>query len=831
MKAFYFSAAALIGSWGLWGGVFSPIQTPQEIQEELSFLTSSTEQTGFTYQGTAGQLNGLMLPLSYYSTPDYWGSYVGGLPGNDLTVVDVFNPSDYTLTPSSGSPGGGLQVERVNVFYGTDIYDAACWQLALAVCAHAGMTGPGGQSLYALAQGQDLLLQLGYDGNASQTTAGANRATTHADGTFTYNGAVITTAPNAYFFRMITRNWLSVDPFMGTSYMRYVTAQGLPQNPDYQAGKITWMDWKPITGENAWALFIGPLQTARLKQQSDGAQFVPYAAPAVQNAVQALVGLSCMQSALGGIYYACKGSLGNQGDQPVDPYSVSVENNASALAGLMVLKQVLQDELQYETDLTQDQRSQIQNTLQQIQTMVQGGAHTEGLLAFFQKYAWDAQDGVFYQGGDANNPKLGVDWSPTTEPKAVDVTTWGLSVLGQPLVDQWFGFGAAYRAWQNVKSWGGFFGPDGQIWGVGFSDQDGNGSGGDYNKGIISAEWSAGAINMLRCLITQYGAAAVSSAYSPAEQQQAQGYAADLQKDHDSLCGHFLTLRSDNYPAQAAYAAVRPAGYQNLIPIPQGKLSFVYASKRYAIPFGWFANPIPSTTSTSWAVMLDHSFNPFRVGGGYDAPQFTSPSHLMSLAVAPRAKPEDADLARGAEQLAALWQDGFQWSDLGAMIGLSVRFLNGFLEMSDADKRAAIIQMIERMIDQTDTPYLPDAYTDPLFKAMVPPFVDLFLPASAQPPLSRQPLAPLTAEAVRATGSEIIASFQDGFQWADLGNAVQGIVRLARAYERLSSQERKTFAKQVIDDVIDHTDTPYLPDSFTDPIFKQLAYGVIEQLL
>ena len=44
---------------------------------------------------------------------------------------------------------------------------------------------------------------------------------------------------------------------------------------------------------------------------------------------------------------------------------------------------------------------------------------------------------------------------------------------------------------------------------------------------------------------------------------------------------------------------------------------YLYASKRYFIPFGWNANPLPSTCSTSWVIMLQKHFNPFVLGGGY----------------------------------------------------------------------------------------------------------------------------------------------------------------------------------------------------------------------
>jgi len=45
--------------------------------------------------------------------------------------------------------------------------------------------------------------------------------------------------------------------------------------------------------------------------------------------------------------------------------------------------------------------------------------------------------------------------------------------------------------------------------------------------------------------------------------------------------------------------------------------AILYANKRYWIPFGWWANPIPSLASTGWAALVDSMYNPFYLGGIY----------------------------------------------------------------------------------------------------------------------------------------------------------------------------------------------------------------------
>lgn len=57
----------------------------------------------------------------------------------------------------------------------------------------------------------------------------------------------------------------------------------------------------------------------------------------------------------------------------------------------------------------------------------------------------------------------------------------------------------------------------------------------------------------------------------------------------------------------------KPDSYNKLI--NQSLKPYLYASKRYFIPFGWYANPIPSTCATAWAIMLTDRYDPFGYAG------------------------------------------------------------------------------------------------------------------------------------------------------------------------------------------------------------------------
>ncbi|MFZ1984150.1 MAG: hypothetical protein WAU91_07035, partial [Desulfatitalea sp.] len=493
----------------------------ESLKESYRFLVSDrAAQGGALYTASAGSLKGRALPLSFGDSAPYWGAYVCRQPGAVCAVTDIYNPADYTLGPQPG-PAGDLQTERVNVHNGANIYDAAVWQIAVVLGQVANrLSVPSGQDAYDLAGNQNLLLKAGHCGNATAPVSGANRALTHKQ-MFLYNGTAITDPEQAYSFRMLGRDWLSDDPFMETPFAALISAASLPrQRPEYRPGKISWSDWKPITGENAWAFLLGPLQAAYLHYvRGRGGAFVPFEDLAVQQALAVLPTFAAMQSPIGAVYYAPAGTLSNQGTQPVHPHQVSVENNFSLYAGLNLLRAILRVELAGEITLSAGEKRTIQRALALIQTMIHGGTldkhrTTAGLLDFFQHRAW--RDGGFVQGGIANAPNASEAWMPAVEPRAVDANTWGVAALGTRQIDAWFGIGASYNTWQHTKRWGAY-GVGTTLWGVGYSNQDGNGlnADGTYRQGILSAEWTAGAITMVRNMLRHYRAIAADGKGNP----------------------------------------------------------------------------------------------------------------------------------------------------------------------------------------------------------------------------------------------------------------------------------------------------------------------------
>jgi hypothetical protein len=579
------------------------------LEASYRFLVSErATEGGALYIASAGALKGRALPLSFVDSAAYWGAFVC-TPPESCTVTDLYNAGDYTLTPAAG-PAGELQTERVNVHNGINIYDGAVWQIAVVLGQVVnGFANPYAASAYDLANHQNLLLRESHCGDATVAERGANRALTIKE-VFVYNGQAIKKPENAFVFRMLGRNWLSQDPFLGSAYEPLIQVGDLPQRPEYARGKITWSDWKPITGENAWAFLLGPLQAAYLHHVRDlkGA-FVPFQDPAVQQALAVLPTFAAMQSPVGAVYYAPTGTAGNVSGSLAHPHQVSVENNLSVYAGLNLLRAILRTQLAGQSTLSGGDKRAIRQALSTIQTMRHGGQmgrnrSTAGLLDFFRHRAWDA--GIFVQGGLAAPQGQGAAWTPTPAPKAVDANTWAVAALGTQQIDAWFGSGAAFALWQQVKEWGAYGVAD-TLWGVGYSDQDGNGrtQQGSYRQGILSAEWTAGAIFMVRNMRRHYQKAWANGA------ADVKPYVETLTRDEQAMLAALTRLRHDRY-AQTDFPG-KPEEYARLI--ETRSLPYLYASRRASVPFGWFANPIPSTCATSWMILVADDYDPFGYAG------------------------------------------------------------------------------------------------------------------------------------------------------------------------------------------------------------------------
>lgn len=594
-----------------------------DVNRLIHYLVDSAESSSLLYPGgqslsfiaQTGGSQGVASPLSYTVAPEYFGYYVCELVENGVkNNCEVSNYWDSAtgsvISTSETAAGYALQLERMNMTHGSVVYDGAAWQIAVAL--HGKNLGPiRGEKYINAAQKQTEYLIFGQFTNDDGGFAGQNRALT------TYNGVPIKNTHEAYTFRMVPTAWKLQDPFAmmadKTLLNDYVSFTN-PPDAAWKAGDITWQDWKPITGENAWAHLIGPLQTDYLAYTTDyphaELEDVVFQKTTLDNAINILVAINAMQSELGGIYYAPEGTSNNTGSQDVDPYEVSIENNASMLGGLLLLEQALAVNLNHTQIFDAQTQTLWQEGLDLTREILygreagEGQKKTAGLLPFLINTAWDKANNRFYTHGYANKPGYAAWYVNPDTINAVDANSWLIAILGPKFLDEHLGVEATYRTWQELQTWG-TYKHGNTLMGVGFDDSK------DGAQDIMSAEWTLGAIGMLKTMELYY-------------EQHAQTLAADIQDMREGL----LHLTTDYYSKSPVFAADVPKPPEGLEYLSYEQMVFpkktaqsqglVYASKRYFIPFGWYANAVPSTASTAWAVMDEYGYNAFAFGGHYE---------------------------------------------------------------------------------------------------------------------------------------------------------------------------------------------------------------------
>jgi hypothetical protein len=153
---------------------------------------------------------------------------------------------------------------------------------------------------------------------------------------------------------------------------------------------------------------------------------------------------------------------------------------------------------------------------------------------------------------------------------------------------------------------------EGKLWGVGYTDQ----SAANAEK-VLSGEWTLGAIMAVRALIQYYENLQAPDINWRTEVLQT------LDTWNKSMTKHVKYLLTSEYANERTKFCYKDGnctlsgipGAGEFVELPDDQLGMLYASRRYTIPFGWFANPLPSMASTTWMLMVEKSYNPFAPQG------------------------------------------------------------------------------------------------------------------------------------------------------------------------------------------------------------------------
>eukprot|EP00239_Pterosperma_sp_CCMP1384_P006677 CAMPEP_0197848330 /NCGR_PEP_ID=MMETSP1438-20131217/8321_1 /TAXON_ID=1461541 /ORGANISM="Pterosperma sp., Strain CCMP1384" /LENGTH=694 /DNA_ID=CAMNT_0043460511 /DNA_START=88 /DNA_END=2172 /DNA_ORIENTATION=+ len=571
--------------------------------------------------------------LPYNSTINFLLSQLKrGLPRSYNDILP--SGASFWLTPAyldkgAFAPGVGhvpldsmiAVQERTLTRYGLNLYDGATWQIALGLAGLKEVSDIYERGvLYTSSTGANPVVGgiISIRANKNSFKYGAKKVAGDAldQVTLPDNATYVPPLPNgspsptavhkiqgAYFYRMIGPDYKMEDPLNGFYGPTWKTPY--PNNdtttPWNNFGEVHFNDWKPITGENVWAAFTGPLQSmwigncsgiydkknktddfeAQPKDTSCLRDFMTFdeAPGPVQLALSILPALKALQSPLGSMYHCPEGTEMFPADEN-EATNVSNENNVSAYAAFKMLQQILFAKTKGTTDKV------LLAAKTDISDLI------KGLEGWFKQYLLPPkgekdEPRVVYQGGHVSfDGKYEPVKINDVQGFAVDCQTWGAAVIGQKLLDDSYGDGTAYNMWQEAKAHAGYYDETGKLGGVGYT-QEKNGT------AVWSAEWTFGAILMTRKLAAEYKAAG-NAQYASALQADADSMWELVRKpvkvcpNTDEWCGGGLQQRDGGY---------------------------MYANARFFIPWGWYANPVSALCSTAWEVMLVNNFNPFIFGG------------------------------------------------------------------------------------------------------------------------------------------------------------------------------------------------------------------------
>ena len=180
-----------------------------------------------------------------------------------------------------------------------------------------------------------------------------------------------------------------------------------------------------------------------------------------------------------------------------------------------------------------------------------------------------------------------------------------------------------------------------------------------------------------------------------------------------------------------------------------------------------------------------------------------------------------------AQELSVPFKDGFQLEDLITVSSILDTHFNKNINMSTTDKQHALQSVLNKIIEKqkfsTPEKNFLEKFTPALAFIIFPDSADDSLIPPTNPSPSEQ-------EILRATDS-FITKLNGKLRWKDIPSCILFTCRLTTSYSGLSLQEKDYLAKKLLGEILDNTDTPYLPDAIFDEVFKRIGYPLIDYLI
>lgn len=481
--------------------------------------------------------------------------------------------------------------EKMVTTWGLNIYDGACWEIALWLLKDSNA------SLLDQVRLSRKTTQFASIISNNVNSKQAHRylspvtieANTYPSGAIDPNLRKITYPydPNGFTFR-----WIS-------NYYSYSPTTIRPQQ--WGSTAKYWSDFRPTTSENAWFYAIAPfIRNIHISNFKGYSGFI--------------TALSHMMDANGGFYHSPINSSWQGKSLPNESWSLTSEGNVSMYGALNRIK-AYWDTQREKGEVSDSSKSSGKieephgKTLRTPEDPISSGkiiTMMAGIEQYFASVA-DHKNYFFYHGKTWLNSSWQlamnglrvessgvVPFSLTTDnfnmPLAsgqvymisVNVQTWAICSLQPSIIDKIFGVrGATLKMWNNLKQTCGRKNSEGELIGFGYNNLK-------HEDSVISSELTFSAMMACKVLQAYYGSEA--NTYS-------------IDSDLDEMEDFILTPNSGGINDHHLLFVSDISAYYNQTNI------------RAQTGFGSYVNPIPSIAATAWYLFYIKEFNPFTPKG------------------------------------------------------------------------------------------------------------------------------------------------------------------------------------------------------------------------
>ncbi|MBS0652136.1 MAG: hypothetical protein JSR39_01275 [Verrucomicrobia bacterium] len=206
-------------------------------------------------------------------------------------------------------------------------------------------------------------------------------------------------------------------------------------------------------------------------------------------------------------------------------------------------------------------------------------------------------------------------------------------------------------------------------------------------------------------------------------------------------------------------------------------------------------------------------------------PAYTHTSQAVELQDSPEKLHEYAEL------LVKDLKENFKPQDLIFLTYRAAVLVETDADLTLDEKRAGVVAVLNEVIDNTDTPYLPDYIFDPVFKLFLPPFVALMIQdntiVSTGIPIYSVP----ASKDANAFANEMINFYGPIYKPEKMPAYIQAVVAESNRYKNLNAQQKLHFAQNAYGYFLEKSDVDQVPDFFVDPILNVLGDWMLAELI